>query len=249
MFKENIEIIKNTFQEFIGQGMYILLFLIALLYIYVKEDNKKNKAFLLYGSIIILFITLNPIFNKVVGKIFTSSVYWRVFWMLPFGITIAYAGVKFINTEKEKYKQIVAMIGLILIVIVSGKLVYNEENYFKLGNLYKLPDEDVLVTQLIGADDEEYKKVIAPESLVAHMRQVDASMDLAYRRDPQGNGNPTLTALMSGNVEELIKNAKIKNCNYIVFRKETVLNGNMEDYNFEKFDETDNYIIYKLVNK
>ena len=54
---------------------------------------------------------------------------------------------------------------------------------------------------------------------------------------------------MDINVEELIKNAKIKNCNYIVFRKETVLNGNMEDYNFEKFDETDNYIIYKLVNK
>ena len=36
MFEENIEIIKNTFQEFIGSGMYMLLFLIALLYIYMK---------------------------------------------------------------------------------------------------------------------------------------------------------------------------------------------------------------------
>ena len=186
MFEENIEIIKNTFQEFIGSGMYMLLFLIALLYIYMKEDNKKNKAFLLYTSIIILFITLYPIFNKAVGKIFTDSVYWRVFWLLPLGITIAYAGVKFINSEKQKYKQIVATIGLILIVVVSGKLIYNKENYFELGNFYKLPDEDVLVTQLIGADDEDYKKAIAPESLVAHMRQIDASIDLAYRRDPQG---------------------------------------------------------------
>ena len=72
MFEENIEIIKNTFQEFIGSGMYMLLFFIALLYIYMKEDNKKNKAFLLYTSIIILLITLNPIFNKAVGKIFTE---------------------------------------------------------------------------------------------------------------------------------------------------------------------------------
>lgn len=186
MFEENIEIIKNTFLEFIGSGMYILLFFIALLYIFLKEDSKKNKAFLLYGSIIILFITLNPIFNKIVGKIFTNSVYWRVYWLLPLGVTIAYAGVKFINTEKQKYKQVIATMGVILIVIVSGKLIYNKENYFKLGNLYKLPDEDVLVTQLIGADDEENKKVIAPESLVAHMRQIDASIDLAYRRDPQG---------------------------------------------------------------
>lgn len=186
MFEENIEIIKNTFLEFIGSGMYMLLFFIALLYIYLKEENKKNKAFLLYTSIIVLLITLNPIFNKVVGKIFTASVYWRVFWLLPLGITIAYAGVKFINSEKTKYKQVVATVGLILIVVVSGKFIYTKENYFKLGNLYKLPDEDVLVTQLIGADDEEYKKVIAPESLVAHMRQVDASIDLAYRRDPQG---------------------------------------------------------------
>lgn len=190
MFEENIKIIKNTFQEFIGSGMYMLLFFIALLYIYLKEDNKRNKAFFVYASIIILLITLNPIFNKLVGKIFTDSVYWRVFWLLPLGITIAYAGVKFINSEKQKYKQIVATVGLILIVVVSGKMIYNKENYFKLGNLYKLPDEDVLVTQLIGADDEEHKKAIAPESLVAHMRQVDASIDLAYRRDPQGKRKP-----------------------------------------------------------
>lgn len=53
---------------------------------------------------------------------------------------------------------------------------------------------------------------------------------------------------MSGNVEELTKHAKNKKCNYIVFRKETVLNANIEDYNFKKFDETNSYIIYKIMN-
>lgn len=59
MFEENIEIIKNTFGEFKGSGMYMILFFISIIYILIKEDNKKVKAFLVYFSIIILLITLN----------------------------------------------------------------------------------------------------------------------------------------------------------------------------------------------
>ena len=43
MFQNSIEIIKNTFLEYKGQGMYIALFLIGMLYIFLKE-----KDFLFY---------------------------------------------------------------------------------------------------------------------------------------------------------------------------------------------------------
>ena len=102
MFEENIKIIKQTFLEFQGSGMYIVLFFISMIYIFIKEKDKKIKAFLIYFSIIILLITLNPIFNKLVGKIFTDTVYWRVYWMIPLGVTIAYGAVKFIKNEKKK---------------------------------------------------------------------------------------------------------------------------------------------------
>ena len=48
MFEKNIEIIKNTFLEYKGTGMYIILFCIAIFYICLKEKNNNNKAFFIY---------------------------------------------------------------------------------------------------------------------------------------------------------------------------------------------------------
>ena len=47
---------------------------------------------------------------------------------------------------------------------------------------------------------------------------------------------------------KLINIVDIKeNCNYVVYRKATVLKEPMEIYGFIKFAETENYAIYKLV--
>ncbi len=246
MFEESIAIIKNTFLEYKGTGMYVALFFISMLYILLKEEDKKNRAFFAYFPIFTLFITLNPIFNKLVGSIFTSSVYWRVYWVIPLGITIAYGAVKFINNENEKSKKIIATIGIIIVIMISGKFIYYKGNYFKLGNFYKLPDDDVYATHIIGADEAEYKKAIVPEGLVAHVRQIDATINLAFPRDPEGKSNPILNELNAGNVEGITKIAKENKCNYIVFKKATVLMGEMEEYGFEKLGETQNYAIYKL---
>ena len=133
---------------------------------------------------------------------------------------------------------------------MSGKFIYTEENFDKVGNLYKLPDESVLVAQLIGVDNEEYKKAIVPFTIVAHIRQVDASILLAYPRTPGGYDKIDIVQhLNSGNVVGVVGYAAEENCNYVVYHKATVLVGKMEDYGFEKINETPNYAIYKLVNE
>lgn len=247
MFQENIEIIKNTFLEYKGTGMYIALFFVSMLYILLKEENKRNKAFFVYFPIFTLFITLNPIFNKLVGSIFTSGVYWRVYWIIPLGITIAYGAVKFISNEKEMNKKIIATIGVVLIIIISGKLVYNKENFKKFDNLYKIPDEVVRVTGLISADEEEYKKALVSQNLVAYIRQIDASILLAYRREPEGyTDNKYVLTMLSGNSEEIVKLAKANECNYIVLDRGLVITLDLHYFGFERFAETENFVIYKI---
>ena len=246
MFETNIATIKRCYTEFKGTGMYIVLFLVALIYIYLKEDNKKVKLFFVYNSILMVFITLNPIFNKLVGRIFTASTYWRTFWMIPFGITISYAAVKVIMEREGKIERIVITLGIITTIMISGKFIYTIDNYAKVGNLYILPDEDVLAIQLIVAESG-YKKAIVPPGLVAHVRQIDASINLAYQRVPTFYyaNHPIVSDLTAGNVPKVIQIAKEKNCNYIVFEKSTVLSEPMENYNFYKLNETQNYVIYK----
>ena len=132
MLKENLEIILENYASFQGTGMYMALFFIAMLYIFLKEENKKIKNLLVYFPILILLVTLNPIFNKIVGSIFTRTVYWRVFWMIPLDLTIIYAFVKFVTSRDEKKERIIVAISLMLILIMSGGLVYNKENFLKV---------------------------------------------------------------------------------------------------------------------
>lgn len=249
MFKENIEIIKNTFLEFQGTGMYIALFLVSLLYIYLKEKNNKVKNFLVFYPLVVLLVTLNPIFNKIVSPIFKESTYWRVYWLIPLGLNIAYAAILLIKEQNEKAKKVIAIIGVIAIIMISGKYIYNSENFIKTGNWYKLPDESVRIAQLIGKDTEAHKKAIVPETIIAHIRQIDASIELAYKRDPEGKyeNNSAYRALVLGDVKPLTEFAKNNDCNYIVIKKDTVLTIDMKYFGFEKFDETKNYVIYKLV--
>jgi len=159
MFEENIEVIKNTFSEFKGTGMYIALFLISIIYIGIKEENKKVKRFIIYYSVITLLITLNPIFNKIVRPIFTDSVYWRVYWIIPLGVTIAYAAVKVINESEGKIQKVIIAISICLIIIVSGKYIYVYENYVEVGNPYKGAKEHYI----LDIDDSEFCKSIVSE--------------------------------------------------------------------------------------
>ena len=246
MFEDNIEIIKYCFKEFRGTGMYIAIFLISLIYIFVKSDKKK-RIFFVYYSLFIFLITLNPFFNKAVGSIFKKSTYWRVFWMLPLGITIAYAGVKLIGESNKKFERIFVSIGLILTIIISGKLIYNKDNYKQLGNVYKLPDEAVLVAQLLKTDEYEgQKKAYVPETLTPYIRQIDGSINLAYKREPAGyKGHKFVETLAIGDVKKITDLAKETECNYIVMKKEVKINVDFHYFGYEKINETDNYIIYK----
>lgn len=248
MFKENIEIIKYSYEQFQGTGMYFALFLVAMLYIFLKEKDRNRKILLLYFPILVFCVITNPIFNKFVGSIFTVNTYWRVFWLLPIGIVIGYAAVLVVNENKEKSQKIIVTVSLFIIIALSGKLIYNDYNYQECGNAYKLPDESVLVAQLIGVDEQENKKAILPETLVAHVRQIDASIELLVGRVPDQGfwDNPIMSELNNGNVNFIANIAKEKKCQYVVFKKATVLCEPMEDYGFEKINETQNYAIYKL---
>lgn len=242
---ESLEIIKNTFLQYKGTGAYIVLYLLALLYLFLKEEKKEKRMFFLYFQILLWFVVLSPFFNKLVGKIFEESTYWRVYWIIPLGVTMAYVGVEVIINSNSKMKQVISTIIVILIIIMSGKFIYTKENYVKVGNVYKLPDEHVLIAQLIAVDEREYKKALVPETLTPHIRQIESSVKLAYKRNPVGYAEGHIVyELNAGNVENVVTYARKNSCNYIVFKKSTALNGDMSEYGYNLLTQTPNYDIY-----
>ena len=247
MFEENLGIIKNCFLEYVGTGAYTALYCLAVLYILMKEEDKKKKALFVLFPILVLILVMNPLFNKLVGGILKKGAYWRVFWMIPLGITIAYAAIKIIDNTEKKIQKVFLTICFCGIIALGGKNMYSPGNFLGFGNLYKLPDEAVYVTQLIGADKAEYKKALVSYYLAPYIRQIDASIELTYARSATPYSQDSLAVRVGlGEVDKITATAKSTNSNYIVMHKETPLFGEFEDYGYKLLHETTDYRIYKL---
>ena len=248
MFEESLEIIKNSFMEYKGTGSYIILYCLAVLYIFLKEKDKQKRAFAIYFPIFVLVIVMNPLFNKFIGGIIKKDAYFRVFWLVPVGVTIAYACTMLVSSLEKKTQKIFVSICFIGIIALSGKYMFTNGNFIEVGNPYKIFDESVYVTQLIGADEADYKKALVSSLLVPYMRQIDGSIELTYGRNATSySENSLATILGSGDVEKIATKAKSTNSNYIVMFRGTELTGSFEDYGYELLHETDDFDIYKIV--
>ena len=183
--------------------------------------------------------------------------------MLPTCITIAYALTKIVEKNEKYFKKIIAVLGMSVIIIFFGNSIFNQHTTVEVNNYYKLPDEVVEIAFIISGDTEnERKKAIVPYGMSSQIRQVCADIELYYSRlvynSKDENGNsfphdtddasnyPPVKNLNDGNVEYIAKLCKESNTNYVVFPKTTNLTYKMENYNFELYNQTKNYDIYRL---
>lgn len=249
MLIEGLNTIKTTFLEYKGTGAYIVLYIIALVYIFLKEENKKIKLFFIGLTACIGIITLNPIFSAIVEPFFPVSVYWRMYWMFPLGITISYVITKIIMSRKGNAEQIILGIIAVVTIVLSGKLIYNKENYVAVNNLYKVPNEAYEIATAIMQDNTRTKKVMPTTDLVSYIRQVNPEIVLMYAREPKSYDSVTIVIQQQkGNVQYVTRNCKTANCNYIIWGKTMPKNEELEKYDYNVFYETDNYLIYKNSN-
>ena len=124
MLEECINTIKSSYEQFLGSGMYFALFLVSILYIFMKEKDKKKRILFIYFPIVIFAVITNPFFNLLSSVVFTVNTYYRLFWLLPLGIVIAYTAVLVVNEGKDKIKKIVIFVSLFVIIALSGKFYF-----------------------------------------------------------------------------------------------------------------------------
>lgn len=186
----NIEFTKQNLKKLIllyGSKKYLLLYLLAFLIIAIK-GNKQERIFFIIIPIINAITIWNPLFINIIAKYLTSSVtLWRVLWLLPIEITIAYALSLIIKkSSKNRYKSLI-FICEIIIIMICGKFTYSKENGFeKPENWEKIPQYIVEQTNYILENSEEDKKimVMAPGEPLhsCTMRQLNPKIELLYSR-------------------------------------------------------------------
>ena len=166
-------------------------------------------------------------------------------------MVIAYTAVKIISTLQGK-KQIAAGLSLGLIVIMSGSFIYSSEHAFYAGNPYHLPQCVVDICEEIEPEEGKVRAAF-PIELLPYVRKYSVRIEMPYGREyiifDWARRSELFYALdpETLDVERVTELARQDECDYLVFWKGKILNGDFKDYGFETVDIVGDYMIVRDV--
>ena len=239
--------ILEIFQKFTGSGFLTILYLLTLLYLWTSEKNSTFRAVFVYGaSVIQVLFFLPPFFYGY--RLLDQGTYYRILWLLPMTVTIAYAMVKILG----RYPVGSIVIGAVMVAI-CGNYVYSNKYITLAENIYHIPQEVVEVCDIImPGEDEERVTGVFPDDLIHFVRQYTDRIRMAYGRDYLAPdwiyGDHPLRSVMNQEeirVSELVRLATEQKCQYIILRKDKEIVGDFKRLNVLKIGETTNYDIYR----
>ncbi|MFP3155319.1 hypothetical protein LQZ18_13010 [Lachnospiraceae bacterium ZAX-1] len=255
-----MEQVKGYFDLYFAGGMYLLLLLSELFYIYVRDGQKeKNKELLQYYPVFMLVVIGNPVVIYVATKYMIGSVYWRAFWLLPVLIVIAYGMTRVVASEKRTGRLLVALLCAILLIVVSGSNIATRDNYDYAENKEKLPQAAIEIADIIKnhsermADTQENQpKAIVDGDLICYIRQYNATIKLLYGRNVTRITNPKSKALLVYSQLQaeypdfayVVKIARKYKCNYLVVKNTDYAMQNLTDLDFQLVQAYDVYSVF-----
>ena len=249
-----IELMQTVFQiyrDYSGKGAILTFFLIALLYLFVTEKEKTIKIVILYCSIFLLVLFFCPLFAYLlIHVLFDNEVYYRLIWLMPIGITIAYAMTRLIINEKVFLRKLIIGVVGAIIIMWNGSFVYSNPTFVKAENAYQIPQVVVEICEVIRSD-EDYVRACMPEELIPTVRQYTSMIRMPYGRENLvGRWNfahPMYETAKQEviDVELFCTQGREYNCHFIVVGDNHELKGSFEDYDYSFVTKIGIYSIYK----
>ncbi|MCM1188890.1 MAG: hypothetical protein NC541_06300 [bacterium] len=235
-----------TFRNYMGTGLVVIWFLAALIYLFLCEKRKDRRILFVYFPTVVLAFFFNPLFMRAVFVTIGGEVYFRICWILPVILVIAYAAVKIWEKLSGAAQALFAAAAAVLIVL-SGKPVYENSLYSRAENIYHVPESVVQICDAITVPGIEVKAVF-PQEMLLYVRQYAPRVYMPYGRNTFDEElNNFLLAMERDTVdlEELAPYVDAKRCHYVILRETQEILQDPEDYGWELFGQTDGYIIYR----
>lgn len=177
----------NNVSAYIGGSGIIWLYLISVIYILIADKHKRTSV--IYPTLILMLIVVNPISYQYIWTRLLETTYWRTLWMIPMIAIIAYAMVSIILTAKNYIIKGVIVVAFAAIICFCGDNVYRYDvNFETVQNQYKIPQEVIEVADALNElkKDNENAVVVVDGTLYSYIRQYDTGIRLLYGRDAEG---------------------------------------------------------------
>ena len=238
----------ESFQKYAGSGLAIGFFLLALIFLWVKEKRKPRRILFVYTPVLLLFLVFNPVFSGIFERVVGPETFFRLFWLLPYLTVLSYTAV-LLTEQFQGQKKAAAAVAVIVLIAVSGKLVYSNPLYSRAENKYHVPDSVVSICDAIAVPGREVIAVF-PRELLLYVRQYSPVVCMPYGREVLMGMNNSFYDVMEAeqiDLEELLSYTRDSRyqCNYIVLRRDKKILGNPTEQGLELFYETEKYLVYR----
>lgn len=242
------------FRSQMGTGLIVIWYLLALVYLFLKEKRKEIRVLFLYVPIVLLLIYFNPLTAKFLNSVLDSEIYYRILWLLPVTVVIAYVCVSIYGSLRGVKKNAFAL-GMAGLLMVSGSFIYSSPLFHKAENRYHMPNSVVEICDAINVPGREVQAVF-PVELLHYVRQYSPTICMPYGREVQvmhwvgrlGSYVDLYLAMEEGDevvLEQLAPLTGDAGCHYVVLRKDKKIIGETADWDWELFFETEEYAVYR----
>lgn len=230
----------------------ILLFLAALIFLWITERDKRIKTVLVYFVTAITVLFCCPLYAWIGMKV-DAEIYYRVFWSIPIGILVCYSAVRAISHFKKFISRVLVCILTVLVICMNGKFYFTNTLHFKAVNAYHMPQVVIDVADALKM--EKYKPIAAiPAELLPFIRQYSADIFTPYGRnivETQWNFSNALYDAMEAeeyDAQEIAQCAREEHCTYVVLSSVKPMKGSMEEQNYIYKGLVSGYYIYMDYN-
>lgn len=229
--------IMEIWKSYEGKGAFVILFLLSLFYIWKKEKRLEIRNLFVIGSVIIVAIFSCPWFHKIFIRLLDSETYYRILWILPMSVCIAYAGILLMGEKRGAF----SIIALSVILICSGTYVYESVYITPAENMYHLPQVAVEICDTILPEEvTPQTRILAvfPSELIHFVRQYSSNIRMPYGREmlvDRWNNERELYDLMEAETYDVewIADKAIQNyCRYVILNANKPKTESMENYEY-----------------
>ena len=252
--------VLTAFQEYIGDGRYFIIFGICLVLCFLLARKREEIHYFFHYTLILGIVLFLPFTAQFIAKGIGSDVYWRMFWMVPVVLVIA-----FVLTKLIRFIPLVSVKGILIAVccemlIITGTFIYSEGQFVEVPNDYKLPSDTLQVAEIIledAGEDAEEIRLTVPNTLACDLRQYDARFIMPVGRNYESMAVQDERYEMALDLSEKVRNPHVYppimlealedyGCQYVVLSKNDGRIYSLSKYECVELGQSNSYVIFKL---
>lgn len=171
-----IQNIFTVFKSYNGGTWFLPLFLLALLYLFLKSGKEMRRNLLIVAAAAVVLV-FNDLAFKAASKVVGSETYYRFLWMVPVVLILGYVFVDIFVRQKSKICRVLVLFLGVGLLFLGGTPCINADSFKRPDQVRYLNTDVIEICDMIEKDKErEHPRVAVPYELVLSMRLYDSNI-------------------------------------------------------------------------